>query len=41
MRDSIRDMEMAGVPESVAEQVYDSVGEHADKVRGELHRMTG
>lgn len=39
MRDAIRDMEMAGVPDQVAEQVYDALGAHADKVRGELHRM--
>lgn len=39
MRDSIRDMEMAGVSEDVAETVYDAVGQHADEVRGELHRM--
>jgi hypothetical protein len=39
MRDSIRDMDMAGMPEPLAEHVYDVVGEHADAVRGELHRI--
>lgn len=39
MRDGIRDMEMAGMPEEVAERFYDALGEHADKVRGELHEL--
>lgn len=39
MRDGIRDMEMAGMPEQVAERFYDTLGQHADEVRGELHRM--
>jgi hypothetical protein len=39
MRDGIRDMEMAGMPEQVAERFYDTLGEQADEVRGELHRM--
>lgn len=39
MRDGIRDMEMAGVPEPVAEEFYRALGEHADEVRGELHRL--
>jgi len=39
MRDGIRDMEMAGMPEQVAERFYDALGEHADEVRGELHRI--
>ena len=39
MRDGIRDMEMAGMPEQVAERFYNSLGEHADEVRGELHRV--
>ena len=39
MRDGIRDMEMSGMPEQVAERFYDTLGEHADEVRGELHRI--
>lgn len=39
MRDGIRDMEMAGMPEQVAERFYEALGEHADEVRGELHRI--
>lgn len=39
MRDAIRDMEMAGMPEPLAEKVYDTVGQHSDEVRDELHRM--
>jgi len=39
MRDAIRDMEMAGVPEAAAEQVYDAVGRHSDEVRKDLHQL--
>ena len=39
MRDGIRDMEMAEMPEEVAERFYDTVGEHADEVRNELHEL--
>lgn len=38
MRDAIRDMQLAGVPEALAKTVYDAIGEHADRVRAELHR---
>jgi hypothetical protein len=39
MRDAIRDMELAEVPQVMAEEVYRKVGQHADEVRGNLHRL--